>query len=39
MTPTHAEEMNKKELEIIRKKQEEARAALQELDKKYQVFK
>ncbi|XP_073976094.1 CXXC-type zinc finger protein 1-like isoform X2 [Rhodnius prolixus] len=36
MTPTHAEEMNKKELEIIRKKQEEARAALQELDKKYQ---
>uniref|UniRef100_T1HMQ8 CXXC-type zinc finger protein 1 n=1 Tax=Rhodnius prolixus TaxID=13249 RepID=T1HMQ8_RHOPR len=38
MTPTHAEEMNKKELEIIRKKQEEARAALQELDKKYQKY-
>ncbi|KAK9499970.1 hypothetical protein O3M35_002897 [Rhynocoris fuscipes] len=36
MTPSHAEEMNKKELEIIRKKQEEARAALQELDKKHQ---
>ncbi|KAL1129879.1 hypothetical protein AAG570_012823, partial [Ranatra chinensis] len=38
LSPSIAEQLNRKQLESIRKSQEEARAALQELDKRHMVI-
>lgn len=38
MSPSYSESVNKKDLETVRRKQIEARAALHELDKRYQAL-